>query len=425
MAQAGLTGIGLFVIAVLAGELAGRLAREELTAKGSLELARQQAQLNRLMIEEMQDGVLVVDKKGRVRAANPAARRLLAPQGMCDAAPFRMHGVPEWDRLVSAVDQALLDGYAPEEGSDVTLNFDGGVRRTVRVRIRFSRRSGTDVNEALCVLLLEDVRSMQARSRQEKLAAMGRVSAGIAHEIRNPLAAISQANALLSEDATTASQRQLTHMVNENVDRLKRIVDDVMEVAAGGRTQASVIDVAAVLLTVCQEWAHAQGLTWFFFSDSSAPTPHNATGPESLLYLTVPQTGLYATFDTEHFRRVLVNLLDNAKRHASGGPGCVQVSLGEHGLSGLQLLVCSDGEAIPQDVEQHLFEPFFSTRSRGTGLGLYICRELCERYGASIDYRRRTSAVGTFNEFFVRMPKQNPEIAQSLQTPQVIAVDRP
>lgn len=423
MAQAGLTGMGLFVIAVLAGELAGRLAREELTAKGSLELARQQAQLNRLMIEEMQDGVLVVDKKGRVRAANPAARWLLAPQGMCHAAPFRMRGVPEWDGIVSAVDQALLDGYAPEEGCDVPLTFDGGVRRTVRVRIRFTRRKGGVSNEELCVLLLEDVRSMQARSRQEKLAAMGRVSAGIAHEIRNPLAAISQANALLAEDATTASQRQLTQMVNQNVERLKRIVDDVMEVAAGGRTQASAIDVVAVLAAVCQEWAHAQGLSWFFVSDGTTPAPHSATGPESVLYLTLPRSSHYAAFDTEHLRRVLVNLLDNAKRHASGGPGCVQVSLGEHGLSGLQLLVCSDGEAIAQDVEQHLFEPFFSTRSRGTGLGLYICRELCERYGASIDYRRRTTEAGTFNEFFVRMPKQNPEIPLPLQMPQAVAQD--
>jgi two-component system, NtrC family, sensor histidine kinase PilS len=424
MAQAGLTGIGLFVIAILAGELAGRLAREELTAKGSLELARQQAQLNRLMIEEMQDGVLVVDKKGRVRAANPAARRLLAPRGMCPSAPFRMRGVPEWDRLVSTVDRALVDGYSPEEGSDVPLTFDGGVRRTVRVRIRFTRRKGSTSNEELCVLLLEDVRSMQARSRQEKLAAMGRVSAGIAHEIRNPLAAISQANALLSEDATTASQRQLTQMVNENVDRLKRIVDDVMEVAAGGRAQASVIDVVAVLSTVCQEWAHAQGLTWFFFSDGAAPAPHNACGPESLLYLLLPQTSLHAAFDTEHLRRVLVNLLDNAKRHATGGPGCVQVSLAEHGLSGLQLLVCSDGEVIPQDIEQHLFEPFFSTRSRGTGLGLYICRELCERYGASIDYRRRSTEAGTFNEFFIRMPKQNPATSPALQMHPPIAQDK-
>ncbi len=391
MAQAGLTGMGLFVIAILAGELAGRLAREELTAKGSLELARQQAQLNRLMIEEMQDGVLVVDRKGRVRAANPAARRLLAPNGMCHAAPFRMRGVPEWDRLVSTVDQALLDGQSPEEGSDVTLTFDGGLQRTLRVRIRFTRRSGSAVNEELCVLLLEDVRSMQARSRQEKLAAMGRISAGIAHEIRNPLAAISQANALLAEDATTPQQSQLTRMVTENVDRLKRIVDDVMEVAPGGMPQAGVLDLTALVGAVCSEWAQAEGL------------PLDELSP---LRVELPSQSLGAAFDDEHLRRVLVNLLDNARRHASGQPGSVRVELAPHGLSGLQLLVSSDGDAIAPDVEFHLFEPFFSTRSRGTGLGLYICRELCERYGASIDFRRRQTEFGARNEFFVRMQQQ-------------------
>lgn len=391
MAQAGLTGMGLFVIAILAGELASRLAREELTAKGSLELARQQAQLNRLMIEEMQDGVLVVDRKGRVRAANPAARRLLAPQDMCHPAPFRLRGVPEWDRLASMVDQALLDGRWPEEGSDVTLTFEGGLRRTLRVRIRFTRRTGSAVNEEFCVLLLEDVRSMQARSRQEKLAAMGRVSAGIAHEIRNPLAAISQANALLSEDAATPQQQQLTRMVGENVDRLKRIVDDVMEVAPGGSPQAGVVDLTALVGSVCGEWARAAGLP---------------SGDASPLRVELPAKPLGAVFDDEHLRRVLVNLLDNAHRHASRRPGSVQVQLAPHGLSGLQLLVGSDGEAIAPDVEQHLFEPFFSTRSRGTGLGLYICRELCERYGASIDYRRRQTEAGACNEFFVRMQQQ-------------------
>ena len=113
----------------------------------------------------------------------------------------------------------------------------------------------------------------------------------------------------------------------------------------------------------------------------------------SLLKVDLPDHPIGAVFDDEHLRRVLVNLLDNAHRHASRRPGSVQVQLASHGLSGAQLLVGSDGEAIAPDVEPHLFEPFFSTRSRGTGLGLYICRELCERYGASIDYRRRPAAI--------------------------------
>jgi two-component system sensor histidine kinase PilS (NtrC family) len=397
MTQAGLAGTGFFVITVLAGELAGRLAREELTARGSLEMARQQAQLNRLVIEEMQDGVLVVDRRGRVRAANPAARRLLAPSGMSRPAPFQLRGVQAWDALVKTVERAFGEATWPEAGRDVVLLFENGtvnalgVQRTLRVRVRFTRKREPQTIEEFCVLFLEDVRNMQARSRQEKLAAMGRVSAGIAHEIRNPLAAISQANALLSEDATDPAQRQLMQMVSDNVERLKRIVDDVMEVAPGAVQDVGVIDATAQVAAVCSEWARATGV---------------ALGEHSVLRVELPTEPLGVLFDAEHLRRVLVNLLDNAYRHASRAPGAIQLRLDSRRDAQAFLSLASDGALIPPDVEPFLFEPFFSTRSRGTGLGLYICRELCERYGATIDYRLRAEGVAQRNEFFVEMQRK-------------------
>lgn len=408
MTQAGLAGSGLFVITVLAGELAGRLAREELTAKGSLELARQQAQLNRLVIEEMQDGVLVVDRRGRVRAANPAARRLLAPTGMCRPSPFQLRGVEAWSELVKTVDRAFVEVEWPESGRDVVLEFAPGETRTLRVRIRFTRRTDETATEEFCVLLMEDVRNMQARTRQEKLAAMGRVSAGIAHEIRNPLAAIAQANALLSEDATTPSQRQLTQMVTDNVERLKRIVDDVMEVAPGTMVDAGVIDASALVIAACHGWAQGAAVK---------------VGGDGPVQVTVPDEPIGVVFDPEHLRRVLINLLDNGHRHSSKKPSSVQVKLAVLDEGTARLSVASDGAPIPPDVEKYLFEPFFSTRSRGTGLGLYICRELCERYGASIDYRLRTPGDANRNEFNVvmrrgRLLDQEPQAPQpAAQTP--------
>jgi two-component system sensor histidine kinase PilS (NtrC family) len=397
MTQAGLAGTGFFVITVLAGELAGRLAREELTARGSLEMARQQAQLNRLVIEEMQDGVLVVDRRGRVRAANPAARRLLAPSGMSRPAPFQLRGVQAWDALVKTVERAFGEATWPEAGRDVVLMFENatlsalGVQRTLRVRVRFTRKREPQTIEEFCVLFLEDVRNMQARSRQEKLAAMGRVSAGIAHEIRNPLAAISQANALLSEDATDPAQRQLMQMVSDNVERLKRIVDDVMEVAPGTAQEVGVIDATAQVAAVCNEWARATGVT---------------LGRQSVLRVELPPEAVGVHFDAEHLRRVLVNLLDNAYRHASRAPGAIHLRLDSRREAQAFLSLASDGAPIPPEVEPFLFEPFFSTRSRGTGLGLYICRELCERYGATIDYRLRAEGVPQRNEFFVEMQRK-------------------
>jgi len=411
MLQSGLAGLGLFIITLLAGELAGRLAREELAARGSLELARQQAQLNRLVIEEMADGVLVVDRRLRVRAANPAARSLLVDQGLSPPAPFGLADRAAWITLRQAVERALASGDWPEAGREVSIDFSPGISRGVRLRVRFMRGRGLDEftappgedggsfaagqagpnaapGEPLVVLLLEDVRTAQARIRQEKLAAMGRVSAGIAHEIRNPLAAISQANALMLEDELPPAQQRLARMVADNVERLKRLVDDVMEVAPGAEPTSLPIDAAATVSAAAADWAR---------------TAQMPLGSDSRLRAELPSLPLGVSFDPEHLRRVLVNLLDNAQRHASGAAGAIFLRLFARDESSVVLSVLSDGAPITSDVERYLFEPFFSTRSRGTGLGLYICRELCERYGASIEYRPRPAAERLRNEFVVNM----------------------
>ncbi|MEN9452893.1 MAG: hypothetical protein RLZZ369_1952, partial [Pseudomonadota bacterium] len=116
---------------------------------------------------------------------------------------------------------------------------------------------------------------------------------------------------------------------------------------------------------------------------------------------------LLIRFEPEHLQRILVNLLDNALRYNSGAPGAILVSLhwtshvNPQGM--LMLSVLSDGDPITTDTERSLFEPFFSTSSRGTGLGLYICRELCERHGAHIDYRQHPFGIRHCNEFFMTM----------------------
>lgn len=405
MLQSGLAGLGLFVIALLSGELASRLVREQQAARGSLELARQQAQLNRLVIEEMVDGVLVVDQHLRVRAANPAARTLLAEVGLSPPAPFGLHERQGWATLARAVGEALDEQSWPEAGRDLTLEFAEGHRRTLRVRMRFMLGralavEGEVAGEQFAVLLLEDVRTAQARLRQEKLAAMGRVSAGIAHEIRNPLAAIAQANALLLEDGLPASQQRLARMVADNVERLKRIVDDVMALAAGADQAVGSIDASAEIGAAADEWARTVGLP---------------LGAGSRLRTVLPGAPLAVTFDAEHLRRVLVNLLDNARRHAGEGPGAIEVELTGGGGGPVRLSVASDGPPIAAEVERHLFEPFFSTRSRGSGLGLYICRELCERYGASIEYRARPAGAGPRNAFVVTLRRgaAAPDVALS------------
>lgn len=404
MLQSGLAGLGMFMITLLGVELSVRLLREERAAREGRASARQQAQLNRLVIEEMADGVLVVDRSLRVHAANPAARALLVAQGLGPVAPFGLQHAAAWLTLHEAASAALAAGHWPDAGSDVTLRFEAGLTRTLRLRVRFVRglrlgagRSsegaaaapGAPADDEPCaVLLLEDVRTLQARIRQEKLAAMGRVSAGVAHEIRNPLMAIAQANALLMEDRLPPAQQRLLQMVADNVLRLKRLVDDVMEVAPGEAPPPQAIDASAVVAEAAADWARTADI---------------AIGCDSRLRTELPLRRLGAAFDAEHLRRVLVNLLDNAQRHGSDKPGAIFLRLAAADDEHLLLSVFSDGEPIVPEVERYLFEPFFSTRSRGSGLGLYICRELCERYGARIEFHSRPAAERLRNEFAVTL----------------------
>ncbi|OYU98152.1 MAG: histidine kinase, partial [Burkholderiales bacterium PBB5] len=383
LTEAGLAGAGMFVIALLASELAGRLAREERSARSSLALASQQTQLNRLVIEEMTEGVLVVDRAGQVRAVNPAAHVLLGASRslMLQRTLAQIDGLVV---LADALERAYAQGAWPDDARELQVPTADGGQRRLQVRARFTRRSGIGQGGALeagapedvCVLFLEDLRVVQARARQDKLAAMGRMSAGIAHEIRNPLAAIAQANALLLEDALMPTQRRLARIVHDNAERLRRIVDDVLAVASSGPVpQAVPLDVAALVQQTCTEWRRT--------------APEALRAPDRLRLQLPPADAppVMALFDAEHLRRVLVNLLDNAGRHAPQDAAAVLVAVAAGvGDQPVTLTVASGGEPIPVEVERHLFEPFFSTRSRGSGLGLYICRELCTRHGAGIDY---------------------------------------
>ena len=376
--QAGLAGTGFFVVALLTAELAARLAREQSSARGSMAFARQQAALNQLVIDEMQEGVLVVDRNQRVRAANPAARALLGESAPVRSAPFHLRGPLCWLGLADAVERAFAGGNLAAH--DVTLGFASAPARTLRVRSRLTPAREADGGEDLCVLLLEDRATLMARMRQERMAAMGRMSAGIAHEIRNPLAAISQANALLAEDLHELAERRLTDLVAANVGRLKRIVDDVMVLAAAPDVLPPPLDAVAQTREIATDWTRTQGL----FAGRA-------------LRLEFPDEVLLVRFDIEHWRRVLVNLLDNAWRHAqeaaqspdapSDAPWILLQVQALPARQRLRVRVFNPGPVIRPEVERHLFDPFYSTRSRGSGLGLYICRELCERYRAAIAYQ--------------------------------------
>jgi two-component system, NtrC family, sensor histidine kinase PilS len=410
--QAALTGMGLFVVAYLANQLAMRLARQERLVQTSTMAARAQTQVNQLVIDTLNDGVLVVDANGVVRTANPAARTMLGPriggvatpkayEGLLPHTPFVLASQANWQPLVDMATHTLAKRQA--QSAEVAITDSANTTRKLMVRTQLVA-STVDAQDAdtLCVVFMQDLREMEARLRTEKLAAMGRMSAAVAHEIRNPLAAISQANALLAEELLQPNQVKLMQMVGHNAKRLARIVDDILDVSRAQPLLAEPWHLAhaeQVIAAICTDWA-----------------AQNACAKQ--LLLPTMQGDSTVIFEEEHLRRVLVNLLDNALRYASKRSAAIQITLqltqapssGDvAGVVALRLSVWSDAPPIEQGVQSHLFEPFFSSESRSSGLGLYICRELCARHGASIGYQRIEpphissdgAPVTPGNEFFV------------------------
>jgi len=384
---AGLAGTGFFVVAALAHQLASRLAREEAVSAISQAAARAQAAVNEVIIESLALGVLVADAHGVVRHANPAARTMLMGENFPAGARLLLSARPAWSHLAALVEESFAVGAALE--TETTIAH--AERPGQRLRARTQLTPAVGERGSLCVLFLEDLREVEARVRTEKLASMGRMSAAVAHEIRNPLSAITQANALLDEELRDATHKRLTQMIRQNAQRLSRIVDDILNIA---RPQPSRLDelpvtplsLDAMVRQVCAEWMR-----------------QNQVGQALGVHLHAGQ-GLVG-FDAEHLRRLLVNLLDNALRHASGQAASIRLITQPSRGQLLRLSVWSDGGPLEASVLKHLFEPFFSSESRSSGLGLFICRELCERYGAQIAYQRARLDQREGNEFYVLMPQ--------------------
>jgi two-component system sensor histidine kinase PilS (NtrC family) len=404
--QAALTGAGCFVISFLANQIATRLANVELQAQRSQLAARVQRQVNELVIESLTDGILVVDQRSTVRAANPAARTLLGAGRALSTTSFDLASLAGWRGLVELMNLSFFEQGAKQ--ASVTIHHAGQGPRRVQVRTQLTAtQDGSDEN--LCVMFLQDQREMEARVRTEKLASMGRMSAAVAHEIRNPLAAITQANALLDEDLSDPRHKQLTQMVQQNAKRLEIIVEEVLNIFRVQHREdnlpSTALDLNQALTRICRDW---QG----------------QTTSEHRLRVDLSPRPVEVKFDSEHLRRILVNLLDNASRYATLQRDAILVSAGMSPMGQGAVSVWSDGPPMDQSVQRHLFEPFFSSESRSSGLGLYICRELCEGHGASIAYYRTPRSVRgkviEGNEFLVTFrpqPSSTPSSTGSDNTP--------
>jgi len=358
--QPGLLAIGYFATALITNQLAQRVIRQErVMRQRSVDLSNQ-LRINQLVIQDMQDAVLVVDGNGLVRQHNRQLSALLGWQA------------PELDQIekYSPEIAGLLERWRSRRDNPTHTLLMPGSGKTVRARFV---DAGAD-SGSISLVFLEDVSRLQEQAQQLKLAALGRLTANIAHEIRNPLSAISHASELLLEESGDAPQERLLHIIRDNAKRLDRMVRDVLELTRRDRVRLETIRLAAFLPAFIDEFAQNEKIPAVSFVLKVHPASE-------------------IVFDRVHLQQVLWNLLRNAWRHSHQRQGSVRVEVRRQ-ANRVELHVIDDGGGVPTHLRQQLFEPFFTTYSGGTGLGLYIAREMCAANGAILEYVEPPAAGG-------------------------------
>jgi two-component system sensor histidine kinase PilS (NtrC family) len=381
--QAGLYGAALFAVTALLRALSSRLANQERLARSRGRDLQNQLAINRLVIAQMQQGVIVVDPTTQVRANNRAARRMLGLEPSAQLTGVRLTSVAAASALAEAFIRWVEAGRSEGAWSNTVAGADTAVSPLIesRMRARFARPTSGSDDEF--VIFIEDVRDVEDRAQQLKLAAMGRLTASIAHEIRNPLAAISHAGQLLGEDSSDPLLKRLSSIVRENTQRLNRLVEDVLRVARREPPLGDEIDINEFVEQFISEFVRDRGL--------APATIHLDTEP-----------GLRVKFEQSHLRQVLYNLVDNALRYATGDAKSVRIVIERAPEQDrAQLWVFDNGAGVPADARAALFEPFFTTRSQGTGLGLYLAREFCVTNRAVLSYSSRREVDGSSRDGFL------------------------
>ena len=359
--QTALIGFGFFATVGIAVAL-GRYtqASEDLAAQRGIDVANLE-QVNRLIIQDMQDGVLVVDLNGVVRGHNAQVTRLLGGFG-------RMRG----GMRLAEFSSTLHDYWRrwQEDPNEPLPPFKvETTQRLLRVRLV---RIGSGLNGGT-LIYLEDLGRAQIEAQQMKLAAMGRLTASIAHEVRNPLSAINQAAQLLDEDQAVAPEGQrLLSMIRNNAKRIDRIVGEVLQLNRRDRQQPEAIVLGEFMRSLVDEIMQAENIP-----------------AESVVILI--SDDLQVVFDRGHLNQIVWNLVRNAWQHCQKKERSIRLAA-RPGYMG-DAIICEmsdDGPGIPAELRGQIFEPFFTTRPGGTGLGLYIARELADANGAALELLPKT-----------------------------------
>ncbi len=359
---AGLLGLLIFGVSLMVQPIARRLGRAEELARNRASDLYTLQRLNEQIVQHMQTGILLVNNEGTVRVMNKAAASLLAPE-----------------RPVTVEHGRQLADYCQELAYQFEHWKDSGLHRAKPFTVmedappviaHFRELQPSSHQEAL--VFVEDYTPVTQYAQSLKLSSLGRLTASIAHEIRNPLGAISHAAQLLQESPDlSASDQRMADIIQHHCERVNQIVESVMQISRREPPKPEYLLLAPWLTEFVSGYLNAQ--------NRPAKVTINCDYKELLV-----------EFDPENLQRVMTNLLDNALRHSklATGEGTARVHVDmDFAAHQCQIDIIDAGEGVPPGELSKLFEPFYTTIEEGSGMGLYLCKELCEINNANLSYR--------------------------------------
>ena len=377
----GVLGMALFVVTAAVRPIATRLRESEaLVRKQEIDLANL-AQLSQYIVTHLRESMLVIDRNDRIRLINDAAAKVLGetaavPNARLLDVSARLAGLLGQWRSTSAINQP----------ADTTLTAADGARL---LQPHFAPLGGDDRRD-LVLIFLEDTAMLAERVQQSKLAALGRLSASIAHEIRNPIGAMSHAGQLLAESASLSPiERRLTGIIHANGERVSRLIGSMLEFSRRGSSKPERLQLSPWLASFRQEFLATHELAAGRLIILPALQPDEAAALE-------------VRTDPTQLHQVVWNLCHNAITHgASDSPSAVELRFGRLGSNDRPYLEVADrGPGIDVPDAERVFEPFYSKSDKGTGLGLFLARELAQSNGATLLYEARSGGGSVFRLVF-------------------------